>query len=325
MSSVNMAPDSGGWGHSPIVEGPWVRPADTVPAEPRWGHAAGLQLGLAPLPGPRGLLRVYAPYLGHPPERLVNFIAVEPTPVGATRRGLSELEWSALDGERGKRMWSADRPTEPGPADPRQVARGVVSTVDGVGRLTVYLLVERFDNGADVYLRATFTEDRPHEVALAAYRREESVELATLSITATMGNFARLRRLHLAGRTVTPDELWPGFSGDGFTAHARFGLDVLARDAGGAATVTATPDEADPTLADYADDTHEHWKYTGLRAVQGWRVDAPRPGLAVLVNGRWAYWASSSPIPGGVAYENFELAEPFAQGQEYVFSVEPLP
>ena len=37
------------------------------------------------------------------------------------------------------------------------------------------------------------------------------------------------------------------------------------------------------------------------------------------MNGRYTYWASKSPIPGGIAYENFELTEPFQSGQSYIF------
>jgi hypothetical protein len=312
------------FGNLPEVEGAWVRPSATAPAEPRWGHATGLQIGLAPLPGPRGLLRVFAPYLGHDRERLLNFIAVEPTPTGATERGFSELEWSALDGERGKRFWGMDRADDDRPRDPARPDRGVVAEQDGVECLTVVIGVERFDNGADVRVRLMFRADRPHEVMLAAFANPESVPLDRLTLTATMGNYARLRRLRLADRVVTPGELWPDFGGDGFTEHGRFGLDSMCRDARGAAVVTATPDEAAPDTAYYADGTHGHWKYTGRRAVQGWRCDDPRPGLEVLVNGRFCYWASQSPIPGGTSYENFEFSEPFVSGQEYVFSVAPM-
>ncbi|GIH19467.1 hypothetical protein [Rugosimonospora africana] len=301
----------------------WVRPPGRVPAESRWGHARGLQIGLPPLPGPRGLIRVFAPYLGHPSDRLVNFVAIEPTPSGATERGLSELEWSELDNLRGKRFWSLDGPPTGAPGDPSSPAGGVLDEIDGVQRLTVHIGCERFANGSDVYVRARFVADRPYEVALAAFRRETSVPLDRLTLTATMGNYARLRHLHLADRVVASGELWPGFHGDGFTAHARFGLPELAR-AGGAAVVTATPDEAAPEAATYAEGTRAHWKYTGRRAVQGWRCDDPRPGLEALANGRACYWASTSPIPGGVSFENFEFAEPFRQGQEYVFSVAPL-
>ena len=74
----------------------WVRPG-TAGSEPRWGHRNGLQIGLAPLPGPRGLIRLYAPYLGHGTSRVINFVAIEPIPAGSSERGYSELEWSALD------------------------------------------------------------------------------------------------------------------------------------------------------------------------------------------------------------------------------------
>jgi hypothetical protein len=317
-------PDEVWPGSPPVTDGPWIRPSTSFPAEPRWGHLDGLQLGIAPLRGPRGLLRIYAPYLGHDRMRLVNFVAVEPVPAGSTARGLSELEQSSLDPVPGKRFWSADDPSDATPADPQRPARGVVDLdADGVARLTVYVLVEPFDNGADVYVRVRFRADRPHEVALAAFRREGSAELAACVLTATMGNYARLRRLHLAQRTVTPAELWPGFTGTGFADHARFPLGELRRD-GDAAIVTATPDEIDLGAVRYSDDTKEHWKYTGTRAVQGWRADEPAEALAVLVNARWAYWASSSPIPGGPSYENFELYEPFRQGAEYRFSVEPM-
>jgi hypothetical protein len=242
----------------------WVRPGAELAGEkgaPRWGHRDGLQVGLAPLPGPRGLIRVFAPYLGHPRERLLNFVAVEPIPAGVDRRGFSELEASALDGVPGKRFWSADSPDDTAPGDPLDPAPGVVETAGGAERLTVFVMVERFDSGADVYVRVRFDERRPHEVALAVFARPASVPLSRLVLTATMGNWARLRRLRLRDRVVEPRELWPGHTGDGFTGHAMFGLGELGRGPGGAAVVTATPDEDDPAAAQYAAGTHEHWRY----------------------------------------------------------------
>jgi hypothetical protein len=174
-----------------------------------------------------------------------------------------------------------------------------------------------------VSVRVRFRADRPREVALAAFARARSAPLAMCVLTATMGNFARLRRLHLRDRVVTPAQLWPGFGGDHFAEHARFGLDELTRTAGGAAVVSATPDESSPHEAEYADGTAEHWKYFGSRAEQGWRIDRPDPALEVLVNARAAYWASSSPIPGGASFENFEIVQPFADGQEATFWIEP--
>ena len=100
---------------APEVEGPWARPPSRREAQPVWGHANGLRVGLAPMPGPRGLLRIYAPYLGHPPGRMINFIAVEPILAGQERRGFSELEPSRLDGMRGKRFWFGVEPEKTQP------------------------------------------------------------------------------------------------------------------------------------------------------------------------------------------------------------------
>lgn len=304
---------------------PWLRPADEESAPPRWGHLDGLQIGIPPLPGPRGLLRVFTPYLDHPPDRLVNFIAVEPIPDGDTLRGFSELEPSTIDpGERGKRLWSADdADAVASHVDATRPARGTVQVVGDVETLTVWIGVEPFDNGADVRIRVRFFADRPHDVEVAGFATSSSVPLAHLVLTATMGNWARLRVLRLAERDVTPEELWPGFSGAGFTEHGRFPLAELERD-GAAAIVRALGDEDDPWSVDYADDTAAHWRFTGRRAIQSWRVDDPHPALEARVNARSAYWASTSPIPGGPAFENVEIVEPFRQGAAFRFAVEPI-
>jgi hypothetical protein len=310
----------------PLVEGGWLRPSASAPAEPRWGHPDGIQVGLHPLAGPRGLLRVFAPYLGHPRERLLNFIAIEPIPSGHHERGYSELEYSDLDDAPGKRFWSADRLDAHGPLDPRdplEPAGGVVETTDGVETLTVHIVSERFANGAEVAVRLRFRRDRPHEVALTPIALPGSASLDACIVTATMGNYARLRRLHLAGRTATPGELWPGFSGAAFAEHAAFGLADLPRNAAGEVEISATTDETDPASAGYGDDVAEHWKYSGLRAVQTWIAADPDPALRVLVNARAAYWASTAAIPGGASFENFELVEPYRPGREYRFRVEP--
>jgi acetyl esterase/lipase len=47
-----------------------------------------------------------------------------------------------------------------------------------------------------------------------------------------------------------------------------------------------------------------------------WRDD-----LHVAVNRRYTYWLSRQPIPGGVAFENFEMRERFHEGQRFVFGI----
>ncbi|MGN8552863.1 UNVERIFIED_CONTAM: hypothetical protein OHV15_09785 [Microbacterium sp. SLM126] len=320
-----MAVDSEGheWTDA-VVEDGWLRPADVSgPREPRWGHPDGMQLGLHPLSGPRGLLRLFTPYLGQPRDRLLNFIAVEPIPAGASERGYSELERSRFDDGPGLRMWATDDPAEAEPRDPRHPARGTIAVVDGVERLIVDIALESFANGAAVWVRAEFRQDRPHEISVAAHRREGSVELAACVLTATMGNWARLRALELADRRVRAGELWPEYRDIHFADHASFPVDELRREGDGI-VVSAVPDELEPHLAEHAPGTKEHWFYVGVRGVQTWRASDPDPGLVAQVNGRHTYWMSEAPIPGGIAFENFELVEPFRDGRAFTFSAEPL-
>jgi hypothetical protein len=310
----------------PVIEGKWLRPSATQPGVPVWGFADGLRVGLWPLDGsPRGLLRVFAPYLHpRPADRLINFIAIEPTVRGQNDRGLSELEHSRLDDVQGKRFWSVDNPTDTKPLPPDHPDHGQIMKVDGVDALRVYVQVENFDNGAAICLRLTFRADRPHEVAIATFARADSAPLKSCIVTATMGNYARLRQLHLRDRIITSHQLWPDFTGDEFAPHAKFDLSQLLRTPEGSAVVSATPDEADPDHANYAPGTARHWRYTGLPAIQTWRCDDPDPALKAQVNGRYEYWQGRSALPGGIAFENFELAQPFHDGQEFRFEVEPM-
>lgn len=307
------------WPPAEVDDG-WLRPArGGGRREPRWGHPDGLQIGLHPLSGPRGLIRVFTPYLGHDRERLLNFVAVEPVVVGDDDRGFSELEMSRLDGESGLRFWTADDPEDATPRPSDEPSRGVVTGE----RLIVHILVERFANGADVWVTATFTKDRPHEVTLATHARDGSAPLEVCVLTATMGNWARLRELRLDGRVVRAAELWPDYRDIHFAPHAAFGVDDLVHD-GDAVVVQAAPDEDAPEAAEYAPGTKEHWHYQGLRAVQEWRAEDPDPRLRAQVNGRHTYWMSADAIPGGIAFENVEIVEPFRQDRPLTFRVEPL-
>ncbi len=323
VSIAAAEPRSGETLATPEAAGLWVRPAACSPAQPVWGHAEGLRVGLAPMPGPRGLLRIYAPYLGHPPGRMINFIAVEPivdTPQG---RGFSELEQSQLDCVRGKRFWSVDYPDDLSPRASDDPARGVISRKDNLETLEVFILVERFSSGAHPYLRLRFRSDRPYEVGIACFAQRDSEPMRSCVLTATMGNYARLRCLHLADRVVRSSDLWPRFDGNGFAPVKRFPLDQLTRTSDGHVMVATTTDEREPDKADYAPFTFKGWKYVGRRAVQYWRCETPQQDLYVRVNGRTRYWASRTPIPGGVSFENIEMVTPFSHGQEFWFGVKP--
>ena len=69
---------------TPVADGPFLRPAAGDAAESSWGIKGGIAVGLWPTRGPRGLIRVYAPYLGRLAP--LNLVAVEPVARG-TRVG----------------------------------------------------------------------------------------------------------------------------------------------------------------------------------------------------------------------------------------------
>ena len=205
---------------TPEKNGIWLQPAQNTKAQPIWGFANGIRIGIAPLGGPRGLIRIYTPYLEHDEFVVTNFIAFEPIDKAKNNRGLSELEWSQLDNVRGKRFWSGNTPEAPSFPNQYYPAHGVIAKENGVETLTVYFFCETFDNGADIYVRTKFTEGKPYEFELTTYTTEESDELNRFILTATMGNKARLRTLHLAdGKTKEAGQLWPSYKDSNFTEH----------------------------------------------------------------------------------------------------------
>lgn len=303
----------------------WILPAEGKPAMPVWGHANGIIVGLAPLPGPRGLIRIYTPYLEYEFAEVVNFIAFEPIPKGNEHRGFSELEMSSIDeGERGKRFWSSDDSTAILPLDVVYPARGVIEKVSGEETLTLYVFSEPFDNGSKVYVRLRFFESRPYEFEITTNTYSGSVDLDYFITTATMGNKARLRTLFLKEGQKSSLELWPDYKDIHFTSHEYFSQREMIRDKKGNVYFIAAPNEKDYSKAVYAPGTHSHWKYSGKHATQYWIKENPDNNLNGLVSGRFTYWASEAPIPGGVSFENFELKSPFKNGERFVFGITPL-
>jgi hypothetical protein len=147
-------------------------------------------------------------------------------------------------------------------------------------------------------------------------------------LTATMGNRTRARELWLRNETVTSAQLYPDYKETNFAPHSIFPLDRLLRLPNGAAIVAITGDEADPaaTLA-FAQNPNHFWNYKGSKLTQYWKKPIA-PGahdeVTAVVNARHVYWGSRQAIPHGIAFENFELREPFrnsASGQVQVFGI----
>lgn len=304
-------------------KGNWIQP--NGPSAPLiWGHKDGIRVGLPPMPGPRGLIRVYAPYLGHKEDKMINFIALEPIVQGENQRGFSELEQSFVDGKKGKLFISSNHPDEINFSQAGQFASGVIKVQKGIETLTLYVHSEPFGNGAKPYVRVRFYSDKPYEIELTTFTQAGSAPLDHCILTATMGNYARLRDLFLEDTTLSSLAIWPEYNDVHFTDHHSVPSEQMLRGADGAVYFVAASNERDLSKVTYAENTNDHWRYYGKNATQYWRVDHPAKPFYGLVNGRYAYWASKAPIPGGISYENFELKRPFKNGQVAVFGVSPL-
>ena len=90
----------------------------------------------------------------------------------------------------------------------------------------------------------------------------------------------------------------------------------------GRVLVAVVNDEEEPASV-YPFPNSRFWHYAGRKVTQYWAKDPGRfrDELQVVVNGRYTYWQSSQPIPGGVAFENFEWRERFYDGQQFVFGI----
>jgi hypothetical protein len=191
-----------------------------------------------------------------------------------------------------------------------------------VEQLTVLLRVESFENGAHVRLVARQRSDRPDELELEVRTEADSAPLEYCILTATMGNKARTRLLWLRDAIVSSFELYPNYTNRGFAPPAVFPLNRLHRTAAGDVVVALTNDEPEPATT-APQPRSPFWRYLGVPVTQYWRKPAGafQNDLHVAVNARYTYYMSSRPLPGGIAFENFEMRERFYDGQTFTFGI----
>ncbi len=303
----------------------WVR-AGVNTNQPVWGVRRGLMWALPPggfggRGGPRGLVRLGYPVLTNGGYDLVNFIAIEPVVKG--RRGLSELERSQADAKQGKRLRLVADPG-PGPAPAQQVlSPGKLSSpAKGIEQLDVSVEVEEFENGARVGLTISQRSDTPDEMRFTIHTRSGSTSLEYCILTATMGNMARTRLLWLKDEVVSSLKLYHEYKGNDFAPHTVYPLDRLSRTANRDVLAALTTNEEDPVSV-WPFAGRRLWHYAGRKVTQYWKKPGGTAGedLRVAVNGRYTYWQTQRPIPGGIAFENFELRERFYEGQSFIFGI----
>ena len=317
---------------APSQESQWVRPAS--PDAPLiWGRRDGIVFGLPSaggIPGPRGLIRVGPWSGGNVQDERLNFIAVEPLIAGPGpryfRAAFSELEMSTLDpGQQGKRLWVDPQSGESKHGDAYKGKLETISFPRGsIERLSVRIDVERFTgNGADVYVIASIESDKPDELRLSVFGEPDCPPLQELAVSATMGNYERLRLLWLNDGVQSTGELFGDYVGNNFVEGTTFPLNQLLRNTDGDAVVYATSDEADPGTS--PGNATAHWPYTLPKLTQYWRVPGfeVQPDLRARVNARRVYWSSYAPVLGGIAFENFETWQRFVPGQTFIFGISP--
>jgi hypothetical protein len=136
-----------------------------------------------------------------------------------------------------------------------------------------------------------------------------------------MGNFERLRRLWLHHCVVDSRELMGNYTGDAFDDPPNYPLRDMLRTGDGDAIVFATTNEENPSS--FPGTPSGHWHYPLPKLTQYWRISAHdiQPDLRVRVNGRRVYWASHDIVPGGIAYENFDLRQRYIPGQTFIFGI----
>lgn len=304
---------------SSVTAADWLRPGG-ADSRPIWGIPGGIRFAIAPGSvegpddgGPRGLIRVGYPAVGGDGYVMVNFIAIEPVVGG--KRGLSELEKSPSDGQPGKKLAAV------GAADPGKVE----TPADGAERLQVRIDIEKFENGAHIYVVASLRADRPNEIHFTVHALPDSAPIEECVLSATMGNKARVRLVEMRSGVLSSKDIFGGYNGPDFTGDHFEGADKLARNAEGDVVVPFSSDERDPASVHPFPDNPFTWYYPGKPLTQYWRKPAntPQDGLKLRVNGRFQYWMSEQPIPGGVAFENVELRDKFKDGEQWVFGMTP--
>lgn len=328
----------------------WIRPTGrTSPSI--WGIRNGIVVGLWPysientsvniespgIPfggGPRGLLRVGYEVKGK--VNMINFLAIEPVVKGNME--FSEISPSKSDNHWGKLMWAADN-EKGGFFAPFAQARGIIDHPDplnpAVERLSFYVFIEKFANGAYPYFKLFIRSDRPDELGIEIFQQNGSSKMERCAISATMGNYARLRYIHLEKQMLNSLKLYSGYDDIHFVEKESYPYSTFSKNKNGDLIVAATTDESFEQLANWPQtkvyEEKWNWRYRPFfKLVQYWRKEHGEfdPSLHLRVNGRAYYWAGGSPdkanyarIPNGVAFENFELREHFYPGQKFYFGL----
>jgi hypothetical protein len=326
----------------------WIRPANEK-SPPVWGIQNGIVVGLWPAAietgepgtdgGPRGLLRLGYNFKGE--TYLVNYIAVEPVVKGDME--FSEVSPSRVDKKLGKYFWASGT-AQAGKFSPIANTRGVITHPDpqhpAIEELLIYVFMEQFLDGAYPYLKVSIRSDNPGELGIQLFNQPNSAKMERCALTATMGNYSRLRLLYLKDSVVDSRQLYAGYNDIDFAEKEPYSYEKMLRNSNGDYFMCAESNETFKELAAWpqtpAYQSKWGWHYRlPYKLTQYWRIAQKDfdPSLQVRVNGRKKYWSGEGNtdtsafvnVPGGPAFENFELRENYHPGQQFFFGLSRKP
>lgn len=328
------------------VKTSWIRP-ENEKSPPVWGIRNGIVVGLWPASvegtvpnsdgGPRGLIRIG--YEQNGVVYLINFIAIEPVVDGDME--FSEVSPSTVDGKWGKFLWAADSVNDAHFTSYANT-KGVITHPDAshpnAEELSIYVFMEKFIDGANPYLKLSIRSDKPGELGIQVFNHPKSAAMERCALTATMGNYSRLRLLYLKDKIVDSRQLFAGYNDIEFDEKKPYPVSQMLRTKSGDPIIVTEPNEDFASLSSWPQQpaylARWSWRYRPYyKLTQYWRVDSANydKSLQVRVNGRAKYWTGGSDdktkyidIPGGPAFENFELRENYYSGQKFYFGLTTL-
>lgn len=80
-------------------------------------------------------------------------------------------------------------------------------------QLSIFVFMEKFINGAHPYFKFSIKSDNPDELGIQIFNQVKSADMQRWTITATMGNYSRLRLLYLKNKIIDFRILFNGYNG----------------------------------------------------------------------------------------------------------------
>jgi hypothetical protein len=220
-------------------------------------------------------------------------------------------------------------------SDSKQLSKKVWEPAEGVlsedGKtLRLFVHPEPFSNRARPVIEIRFDAPHANRIGFRVHTASESTGMTECVLSAMSGSFADLRQLHFAdGHVKTtkqmfeswPDESkltdkerspWQTFSGEQFPLV----------DDGTLRQIRLTSDVSDYSTLKYAGAVSTGWQYKALPSEQSWLCAAETP-FTVALRARKSFRNGNGPIPGGPAFEDFELRTRLQPNQWIWYEVLP--